>query len=265
MGGHRFAVACVVASLIAATDARAQSSSDPQDELSASYLWDGGAVPFLWVPLAGRILLDTYTEPRETPLVFPETEGGAEPSGWQVPGYAISALGGVSAVGMIASGDSSRFFHVKGIAESLSTGVLLTGLIKVSIGRHRPDWDPERNTDSSRRSFPSGHATQAFAVASYTILYLNSHVFDGDGVSVGEVASYSAIGLAAFAFAGERVYNDRHHLSDVAVGGLLGTATSAAFFYYQERRWKNREQSLAMQPMARPVTGGSLVGVTMVW
>jgi len=267
------AAACLVVSLAGATasaDEQPPPTDRPAGALGPSYLLDGGAIPFLWVPLAGRILLDTYATPRGSPLIF-YSEGGAEAADWQVPGWAISGLGAVSALGMIASGDRSRFYHVKGLAESLSTGVLVTGLLKVTFGRHRPDWSEGGNTPGSRRSFPSGHATQAYAIAAYTALYLRGHVFDklrGDRLLPWwEVVTYGGIAAAATGLAGERVLHNRHHLSDVIVGGLLGTATSTLFYLYQDGRHADHESERRKQLTLMPAQNGSgaTVGLSFAW
>src|SRR5688572_22338380 len=241
MGGNRSAIvaSCLIV-LLGTRIAAADEETDRPGEVDLSYLVDGGAIPFIWAPLAGRLVLDTYTTPRDTPLAFDDFEGGATKADWQIPGWAISGLGGVSAIGMIASGDSSRYYHVKGLAQALSSGVFLTAAIKVTVGRHRPDWSEDSNTPGSRRSFPSGHATQAFAIATYTGLYLRGHVFDkyrgNKTLPWWEAATYGGLALGATFLAGERVYHNRHHLSDVVVGGLLGTATSTLFYLYQDRR-----------------------------
>ncbi|MDQ3366761.1 MAG: phosphatase PAP2 family protein [Myxococcota bacterium] len=221
-----------------------------------SYLVDGGALVFLWGALAGRLLLDKYYyEPANRPRFFSDFEGGEARSSWEMPGWGVTAFGGVLAAGMLGSGDGSRYYHTKGLAESLATGVFVTGLIKATVGRHRPDHDPAIDDPSSRRSFPSGHATQAFAIATYAALYLRLHVFDSRRGSQTlpwwEAATYGGILVGASALAGERVLHNRHHLTDVAVGGLLGTASSALFFWYQERRFREGQgesSSLTVMP-----------------
>ena len=45
---------------------------------------------------------------------------------------------------------------------------------------------------------------------------------------------------AASLFAAERVYNHRHHVTDVVAGGLLGATQAALIFYYQEHRYRSR-------------------------
>lgn len=236
--------------------------------LDLGYLVDGGAVPFFWGALAGRLALDKWATPRDTPLLFSESEGGAPKASWEVPGYAVTGLGIGLGAGMLLSGDDSRMYHVKGLAESLMTGCLVTGAIKTVVGRHRPDWTEDNNSDSQRRSFPSGHSTQAFAIASYAILYLRGHVFDtrrGDSVLPWwELAAYAGIGLGAATVAGERVLHNRHNLSDVAIGGLLGTVSSSLFYYYQERRYdahaqKEAIKNLTITPSVTPT--GAQVGL----
>ena len=278
---HAFAACCLLV-VVGTRSARADDAPSavpvpslqlPEgSELDLSYLIDGGAIPFIWAPLAGRIYLDKYTTPRDTPWAFSSTEGGAPKASWEIPGYAVTALGGVSALGMVLSGDKSRMYHVKGLAQALSTGVFLTGATKVLVGRHRPDWTADSNTDGSRRSFPSGHATQAFAIATYTALYLRGHVFDkyrGDKVLPWwEAATYAGIGLGATALAGERVLHNRHYLSDVVVGGLVGTATSALFYWYQDSRYdKHRRASERKQlVITSPEKGtGAVVGLSWQW
>jgi hypothetical protein len=240
-------------------------------ELDLSYLYDGGAIPFLWAPLAGRILLDKYTTPRDTPYGFSSSEGGAKHPDWEIPGWGVTALGGASAIGMVLGGDDSRFYHVKGLAEALSTGVFVTGGVKVLVGRHRPDWDEDVNSAGSRRSFPSGHATQAFAIATYTSLYLRGHVFDkhrGDSILPWwEAATYGGIALTATALAAERVWHNKHHVSDVVIGGLIGSATSTLFYLYQDGRYDDHNAETRKQISIIPVKDGegATLDVSFAW
>ncbi len=236
-----------------------------------SYLVDGGAVPFFWGAMAGRLALDKWAKPRDTPLFFSESEGGAPKASWEVPGYAVTGLGVGLGLGMLAGGDDSRMYHIKGLGESLMTGCLVTGVIKTIVGRHRPDWT-EDSTDSGRRSFPSGHSTQAFAIATYAILYLRGHVFDtrrgNSKMPWWELATYAGIGLGAATVAGERVFHNRHNLSDVAIGGLLGTVSSSLFYWYQDGRYQdhaNKEaiKNLTITPTVTPT--GAQVGLSFAF
>lgn len=253
-------------------------AQEPQPEsrpstFDASYLIDGGALPFFWGALAGRLALDHGTKARESPRFFSKGEGGAPRAAWEVPGYAVSGLGIGLGVAMLSTGDNSRMYHVKGLAESLMTGVTLTGAIKVLVGRHRPDWGTDGYaTEGSRRSFPSGHATQAFAIATYGILFLRQHVFadlrGNSRLPWWEGATYAGIALTATALAGERVLHNRHHLSDVVIGGALGTATSTLFYLYQENRYQNHERKEARKSLQLTPSigsGGASVGLSGVF
>ena len=273
MGGKRSVclAACLIV-VLGSSSALAEEERSDVGDIDLSYLIDGGAIPFIWAPLAGRIALDVYASPRESPMLFNSFEGGAAKAEWEVPGWAISGLGGASALGMVLGGDDSRYYHVKGLAQSLTTGVFVTGMIKVAFGRHRPDWSEDVNTPGSRRSFPSGHATQAFAIATYTGLYLRGHVFKkyrgNKTLPWWEAATYGGLALGATALAGERVVHNRHHLSDVVVGGLLGTAASTLFYIYQDRRYENHKsdaerKQLVVAP-AEKGRGGT-VGIAWAW
>jgi membrane-associated phospholipid phosphatase len=215
------------------------------ERLKLSYLWDGGMIPFFWAPMLGRLALDHYITPRDTPMMFSSGEGGAARASWEVPGWTVSAAGGAVALGMLASGAEGGSYHAKGLAESLMSGAMVGGVIKNVVGRHRPDWSPENDKASEHMSFPSGHTTQAFSIATYSILYLHDHVFDktrGDHwFSTQELLAYTGITLAASAVGAERVYHDRHHLTDVAAGALLGTASSILFYKYQEHRYQDHK------------------------
>ncbi|MCM2267916.1 MAG: phosphatase PAP2 family protein [Elusimicrobiales bacterium] len=91
-------------------------------------------------------------------------------------------------------------------------------LVKYSAGRARPYAEDGKRRftpfrfKSARTSFPSGHTTSAFAVAS---------VFSRRCAS-------PAVGISAYALAAgtalQRVYDDKHWASDVFAGAALGTA-----------------------------------------
>ena len=209
------------------------AAAEPRESFDAAYLYDGGAVPFFWLPLTLGVSLDPFTPARDSPFGFAHEEGGATRGEWEVPVWAISAAGVGTVAGIYASGDDSRFYHGKGLAQSMATTLLVTSLGKVAIGRRRPYWSRDLKDPDAQRSFPSGHSSQAFAVATYSILFLRGHVFD-DPTSTGAFAAYGGIGAAAFALAAERVIHRRHHPTDVLIGGLIGIASSLMFYRYQD-------------------------------
>jgi membrane-associated phospholipid phosphatase len=237
-----------------------------EDELpGVSYLWDGGALPFFWGALAGRLALDQI-EGRDSPLFFSPNEGGMTPADWQVPGWAITGAGAGIAIAMAAGDDPSRWYHAKGLAESLATGSLVTGAIKLSFGRHRPDHVAD-DVSGGNRSFPSGHATQAFAIATYTVLYLRGHGFEQwrprGTFTWWEGAAYAGIYLGAASLAAERVLHHRHHLSDVLVGSTLGSAASLGFYLYQERRYQRHRAGKREGMIVLPLVGSDTTGIQL--
>jgi membrane-associated phospholipid phosphatase len=109
------------------------------------------------------------------------------------------------------------------------TGTLIHSL-QLSVARARPDIVPCREdaahsdhcSDSANTSFPSGHSAMAFAsAATFCAQRLRLQLYGhpaADAVGCGVLAG------GAFATAALRVVADRHHLSDVSAGALLGTA-----------------------------------------
>ncbi|HEX6039568.1 phosphatase PAP2 family protein [Longimicrobium sp.] len=131
------------------------------------------------------------------------------------PQYAVVLLGGTWAAGALTGrGEwSDAALHV---GAGLAAGGVLNGALKYAVGRERPGEtdDPHRfqPLDGRNRwqSFPSGHATVAFSVAS----------------AVAEEARTQWVTVLAYggatAVAWSRVYDDKHWASDVAAGALIG-------------------------------------------
>lgn len=84
------------------------------------------------------------------------------------------------------------------------------------------EWRPDR---SDRRSFPSGHATFAFAGA--TVLH---HEF-------GHVSPWISVGgyTVATLTAADRVRRDRHHWYDVAAGAAVGVLSTELTYVVTDR------------------------------
>lgn len=93
-----------------------------------------------------------------------------------------------------------------------------TYALKHTIHEWRPD-------DSDRRSFPSGHATFAFAGAT-TFRHEYGHL--SPWVTVG---GYSLAALVA----ADRVRRDRHYAHDVLAGAAIGTLSTELTYYIKKR------------------------------
>jgi membrane-associated phospholipid phosphatase len=96
-------------------------------------------------------------------------------------------------------------------------------VLKVAGDRRRPR-ETDRTFDfrHSGASFPSGHTTEAFALASVIADHYDSGWIKG--------VSYGSAALVGFA----RIHHQAHFLSDVAAGALIGTAVGRAVIHRNE-------------------------------
>lgn len=137
---------------------------------------------------------------------------------------------------------SGHDFHhaALGLFESLSLTFFATNLIKVTVGRLRPDFlercqpnaqltctgDAE-SIREGRRSFPSGHTSTAFAGGMFLSLYLwgklkplgKNGAFWKVFLSISPLFGATMMGVS-------RIIDNRHHWEDVLVGALLGIGFS---------------------------------------
>ncbi len=128
-------------------------------------------------------------------------------------------LGGLMAsyyiVGELFKLDNLRKTALLGVESFIISGVLV-GILKYSIGRARPftgesstSFHPFSST-SNHYSFPSGHASSAFSVA--TVIAEHSKEF---------LVHVTAYGLASLV-AMSRIHKNKHWLSDVFIGSAIG-------------------------------------------
>jgi len=118
-----------------------------------------------------------------------------------------SLLVGTAAVGALAPGEGRDGAEERwNMCEAVALDISATALIKSAVGRHRPG-------GSSGTSFPSGHASTAFAAA--TLIDRNS----GDALGIPAYVVASATAVA-------RVEARGHFPSDVLAGAALGTLSA---------------------------------------
>lgn len=213
-----------------------------------SYLWDGGAVPYLYAPLAFAIGLKLAAEPPATPLWFSPREGGERYDGGQYPTAMLYVDAAVAGALILAGGDDSRWFHLKGFAQGLAMTQMLTTLAKNTFGRHRPMYDPAApGSADARRSFWSGHSSSTLATAVYLGLYARQHIFDRwrppGTLPWWEGLAYAGLAAAAVAIPYSQVRLHRHHVSDVIVGSAVGAGVATLFYLYQERNYRRGRQA----------------------
>jgi membrane-associated phospholipid phosphatase len=128
--------------------------------------------------------------------------------------YAVGVIGGFYLAGWAGDATAATVAQDSLAASVVATG-LITPTIKLLLGRSRP----RANLGSSNfkplsdpnASFPSGHTTEAFVLASV----ISEH-YQQSWIHAG---SYTLAGLVGAA----RSYHDAHFASDILTGALIGT------------------------------------------
>src|SRR5689334_11122212 len=117
-GGLALAIVTVLIISLTASSSEAQKRPD---EIDISYLWDGGAVPFTWRAVAGRTVLESTLDSPERPLLFSTSDGGMpSKKSQELPGPVVTAAAGLLSLAVALDDDESRWFHLKGMAQSFA-------------------------------------------------------------------------------------------------------------------------------------------------
>jgi membrane-associated phospholipid phosphatase len=131
--------------------------------------------------------------------------------------YSFAVLGGFYLTGVVREDRNAVAVAQDGLTSSIIATGLITPALKLVTGRARPrenlgtaQFHPFSLSYSSNSSFPSGHATQAFAVASV----IANH-YEAPWVTYSSYTIASLVGVA-------RIYHDAHFASDVVAGSLIG-------------------------------------------
>ncbi len=134
--------------------------------------------------------------------------------------YSIPALGIMYGIGAITKNDKARYTSLKAF-EAYLMGFVASQVLKQLTQRHRPYQDDPPNskiwdgpfTLKFNSSFPSGHSTVAFAMASVIATAYSKTIWV-------PIMVYTFAGLTA----ASRVYQNDHWFSDVFVGSAIGFA-----------------------------------------
>ncbi len=124
-------------------------------------------------------------------------------------------VGGIYGAGLLADQPELRALGADAGIAILISRVVFDLPLKTLAGRSRPvDGEGPRHFEpfGKEDSFPSGHATQAFAIATVIAAHTENYWVIG-----GAYGMATLVGLA-------RVERRQHYLSDVVAGALLGTA-----------------------------------------
>ncbi|HEX2869382.1 MAG TPA: phosphatase PAP2 family protein [Ignavibacteriales bacterium] len=143
--------------------------------------------------------------------------------------YTGSLISGVVYVGGLVSGDGEVRKTGRMLFETLAFAGIVTSVAKSVLGRSRPYTNEgafryrgfQFKTETT--SLPSGHVTVAFAVSSV----LASRI-DNLYASLG---LYGLAGLTVF----QRIYDDKHWLSDTILAASIGTFIGRTIVKYDEK------------------------------
>ena len=143
---------------------------------------------------------------------------GDDASPWLGDIRPLGQEAGLALLGMAWIGGRSfhhpRLMHTAedGFEATLLAAGIITPLLKQVVGRERPREDDGSSDFDGGASFPSGEATQAFALASVIARHYRQGWVDG-----------LVYGLASV-IAWQRIESDAHWASDVVAGAAIGTA-----------------------------------------
>jgi len=121
-------------------------------------------------------------------------------------------------LGGLAFDDRETRLTGRAAFEAVSFSLAITGVMKVLFGRSRPYTEHGHaklnwlETEQRFRSFPSGHATAAFALSSSLSVRIDR-----------PWATAGLYGIAVITLM-NRIYDDKHWLSDTIMGAAIGTA-----------------------------------------
>lgn len=142
-------------------------------------------------------------------------------------GGAFGVLGAFEAGGLLFHNDNARATAQDGLLSSIIAAGIITPTLKYIVGRRRP-------ADSSSQhhltpfggdlSFPSGHVTEAFAVASVVAEHYDSFWI--------KAASYGTAGLVGYA----RMEQNAHWASDVLAAALIGIVVGRTIVHFNHDR-----------------------------
>jgi membrane-associated phospholipid phosphatase len=231
----------LVIAAIVAVAAPAAAQNDPDDFPGGGYFYDAGAIGLVYVPIAVVAAVELGFDPPDIPRWFSTDPGGASPVGNTVPEISVALGGAAIAAVMFGTIREGRWFHLEGMAQSMAVTLAITSVGKNLFGRRRPHWIADSLDPDLRRSFPSGHSSTAFSIATYGCLFLHREA-ELDAVrGLSCAALLAAAGLTAYS----RIRDNRHHLGDVIAGGALGNGASLIAFILQETRYRNRSDEVA--------------------
>jgi hypothetical protein len=161
-------------------------------------------------------------------------------------GGAWVVLGTFYLEGVLGSDSKARSVGEDGLIASLIAGGIVTPALKYIAGRSRPRDTTQTfdfKTFGGGSSFPSGHTTEAFAVASVIATEYDAGWVKG--------VAYGSAALVGFA----RIHHQAHFLSDVTAGALIGTAVGRAVVHRNAEERRRFQVAPLVGPRNQPGIG----------
>jgi len=166
--------------------------------------------------------------------------------------YSVGVIGGFYLAGKLSNNDTALLVAQDSLTASIIASGLVTPALKLVSGRSRPYENAGTNdfqslaTGNHNSSFPSGHTTEAFALASV----ISAH-YEETWI---KSTAYIVAGLVGVA----RTYHDAHFASDVLAGAFIGNWVGQTVVAH---KLMQRGRSMALLPVAgRDFLGLRLVG-----
>lgn len=186
---------------------------------------------------------------------------GAANKAVYVTGYALAPMAafGLDALAAGLDGRLSEFApDALIIAEAAALSAFTTELVKIAAGRQRPraHYGGGSTSPGDNNSFYSGHTSLAFslAAASGTVATMRGYRYAplvwGTGMAIAATTGYLSIAA------------DRHYLTDVIAGAVIGSAFGVGIPYLFHRP---RDETQNMMVSAFPVESGGLLTVSGSW
>ena len=164
--------------------------------------------------------------------------------------YSAGVLGAFYLGGALFDNPKARAVAQDGLASSLIASGIIVPTMKLTFGRSRHeqnqgphDFDP---FNPHYTSFPSGHTTQAFAVASVIAAHYESMWVKATAFGAASIVGYA------------RIQRNKHWATDVAAGAVIGTLVGNSVVHFNQSR---RSHHVQPKISLAPLFDGEMVGI----
>jgi membrane-associated phospholipid phosphatase len=222
--------------------------------LLAPLHWDGRSWTQAAIAVASVALLATQDERIDAAVARNRSSGTDSVSVDVTPLGSYAAIGvsvGSLGAGLLFKNTELRDTGRDAIEAEIFAAGIITPILKKTVGRLRPsqgsDAD-EYHPLSNDQSFPSGHSTEAFAVASVFAARSRGWVVP--------VVAYTLASGVAFA----RMNDRAHFASDVVAGAIIGTAVGHTVVHLHA---PEGEKSISWNLVPVPARRGAGLGIRL--